>query len=138
MSDDTLSPEDLFKCRQCGDCCRGYGGTFLADGEIDVIARFLDLDIDKFISDFCQVSGQRPMIAQGKNGYCVFWDGLCTIHPVKPQMCKKWPFIGSVLVDVGNWHIMADFCPGIETDASDQQVLDCVKKVLANPAKPEN
>ena len=35
-----LTPEDLFTCRQCGDCCRGYGGTRLTSEDIAAIAAF--------------------------------------------------------------------------------------------------
>jgi Fe-S-cluster containining protein len=130
MSDHEISPEDLFRCRQCGDCCRGYGGTFLNDKEIDAIAGYLGLRVGRFRRKYCQTSGVQPVLAQAKNGYCVFFDGLCAIHPVKPKMCQKWPFIESVLVDVGNWHIMAQTCPGIETNVSEQALVKCVRAVL--------
>jgi len=77
------------------------------------------------------MSGERPILAQGDNGYCIFWDEACTIHPVKPRMCKAWPFIGSVLVDVNNWHIMAASCPGIRIDVPDSVVMECVKQELS-------
>jgi Fe-S-cluster containining protein len=62
------------------------------------------------------MSGHRLLLAQRKDGYCIFWDQLCTIHPVKPLMCRKWPFLESILVDPANWLIMADSCPGIKTE----------------------
>jgi hypothetical protein len=47
-------------------------------------------------------------------------------------MCRQWPFIPSILVDVGNWRAMAASCPGMNADASDRQILNCVKKKLAS------
>jgi hypothetical protein len=45
-------------------------------------------------------------------------------------MCKAWPFIESVLIDMNNWHIMAALCPGIRTDVPENKVRECVKKEL--------
>ncbi len=70
------------------------------------------------------------MLARGVNGYCVFWKKLCTIHPVKPRMCKAWPFIDAVLTDVANWRAMASSCPGMRTDVSDDAILSCVEKEI--------
>jgi Fe-S-cluster containining protein len=125
---DAIGPNDIFTCRRCGDCCRGYGGTFVTDGDIASISRFLHMTSTRFVVEFCQMSGGRPMLAQSSSGYCIFWNKLCTIHPVKPQMCKKWPFIEHVLVDIANWKVMASFCPGIRTDIPDQLIKECVKR----------
>jgi Fe-S-cluster containining protein len=126
-----VNPDKLFACRQCGDCCRGYGGTFVTPKEIEAVSAYLNLDSTRFVGEFCRMSGGKPVLAQGKDDYCIFWDGLCTIHPVKPLMCKRWPFIESVLIDVHNWHVMASCCPGIRTDASDQMIRASVRAVLS-------
>jgi len=63
--------------------------------------------------------------------YCIFWDGLCTIHSVKPRMCKTWPFIESILVDTINWSIMASLCPGIRTDVPNRIIKKRVAEELS-------
>ena len=125
-----VKPSDIFKCRQCGECCKGYGGTFVTEKEIKAIVNYLNTDPESFVDNYCQVSGGKPVLAQGRNAYCVFWDGLCTIHPVKPRMCRNWPFLKSVLVDINNWHIMAELCPGIRKDLPDSVIKECVRKEL--------
>ena len=130
MTSDSFTPDDLFACRYCGDCCKGYGGTYITQCDINNICRYLGLQPDNFIKQYCQMSGDRPVIAQGLNGYCIFWDKMCTIHPVKPQMCKKWPFIENILVDATNWQAMAASCPGMQTDFSGHQITKCVSEVL--------
>ncbi|MBL7181361.1 MAG: YkgJ family cysteine cluster protein [Pseudomonadota bacterium] len=127
-----LKPEDIFKCKQCGDCCKGYGGTFVTKQEIETITAYLNTDPISFDKDYCRMSGGKPVLAQGRDGYCIFWDKLCTIHAVKPRMCKAWPFIESVLVDIGNWHIMAASCPGIRTDVPENAIKECVGQVISN------
>lgn len=106
----------IFECQRCGDCCRGFGGTFVSDEDIRRIAAHIRQDPAHVRRKLCQPSAGRWVLAQAENGYCVFWDALCTIHPVKPRMCKRWPFIEAVLADIANWRSMGASCPGIRTD----------------------
>ena len=123
---------EAFQCRRCGDCCRGYGGTIVSEQDIKAIAGYLKISPEELRARYCVPSGSRLVLAQQSNGYCAFWDRICTIHPVKPRMCRAWPYIESVLVDVKNWRIMAGMCPGIRTDIPDRQILACVKNKLEN------
>lgn len=131
MTSDVLTADDIFHCKQCGDCCLGYGGTYVTETDIAAIARHIGTDPETFVRDFCRMSGRRPVLAQKKNGYCIFFDELCTIHPVKPAMCRAWPFIEAVLTAPENWEIMAGSCPGIRTDISNQDLLRIVKAEIA-------
>ena len=126
-----IGPADIFKCTKCGDCCKGYGGTYVGEKEIKAIAKFLHIESRRLVDRYCQVSGSRLVLAQAENQYCVFWEGTCAIHPVKPHMCKSWPFIPSVLVDIKNWQVMAGSCPGMRIDVSDEVIKDCVAKRLS-------
>ena len=121
----------IFECRLCGECCKGYGGTYVTHEDIKAIAACIGEDAETFVEKFCNMSGSRPVLATGENGYCVFWkDKTCSIHPVKPKMCKAWPYIESVLKDVANWRIMANSCPGINPGAPDETIIKKVKKEL--------
>jgi hypothetical protein len=131
-SDNPDSP--LFDCRQCGDCCRGYGGTYVSEEDIRRIAAYIGEDPARFPERYCQMSGRRPVLAQAASGYCVFWDKLCTIHPVKPKMCRRWPFIDAVLVDIQNWKSMGASCPGIQTDLPE----DVIREKIATLIKAED
>jgi len=125
----TSKPNDepVFSCQKCGDCCRGYGGTYVSDADIQAIADYIHEDPERFKSRYCQLSGSRYVLTQSDNGYCIFWDELCRIHPVKPRMCRHWPYIPAVLEDLANWRIMGDACPGIRTDLSD----DIIRRTIA-------
>jgi len=131
MPSDQVDPDALFDCRLCGDCCKGYGGTYVTREDIEVISRYIGTDPRKFVAEYCRYSGNRPVLAQRDDGYCIFWEKLCSIHPVKPQMCKRWPFLKSLLVDPQNWQIMAGSCPGIHADVPDRTIEKCVKKILS-------
>ncbi|MFO8083982.1 MAG: YkgJ family cysteine cluster protein [Desulfobacterales bacterium] len=125
-----VRPEDIFQCDMCGDCCRGFGGTYVTGDEIGIISKFLKMDPALFVKKYCQKNTTGIILAQKTDGYCVFWDKKCTIHPVKPHMCKAWPFIEAVIKDVSNWHMMANVCSGIRTDFPDHLIVSCVRKVI--------
>ena len=129
----TVQPDDLFECQMCGDCCKGFGGTYVTKADIDNISRFIGTAAETFVKDYCQLSGSKPVLAQKKDQFCIFWDEvkLCTIHPVKPRMCRAWPFIPNILVDPKNWEIMSNSCPGIRTDFPLNIVEKCVREKLA-------
>ena len=124
------SASDLFTCKRCGCCCKGYGGTFVTDQDIRNIAAYMGKERRFVVDTYCQGPWGRRILIQGADGYCVFWDKDCRIHPVKPRMCRRWPFIESVLRDVENWLVMGASCPGIRTDLPDHIVTACVKAEL--------
>jgi len=130
MPSETVRLPILFRCLRCGDCCKGYGGTYVTDQDIETSAGFIGLDPGRFVTQYCTFSGSRPLLTQRSDGYCIFWEGLCKIHAVKPLMCRKWPFIDSLLVDLGNWLIMADSCPGMRKDVSVEMLEKYLKQII--------
>ena len=129
----SIAPSDIFECCQCGECCKGYGGTFVTEDDILAISGYLGISAEDFVSEYGASSGSGLVLAQGEDEYCVFAErGRCTIHPVKPNMCRAWPFIDGVLRDPGNWYIMAGSCPGIRTDVSESTIRRCVETVLGD------
>ena len=74
MPSDTNNPPTLFKCLQCGDCCKGYGGTYVTDKDIEAIAEFIGCNADSFVARYCTLSGNRPLLA--------FCAGLQTIRTI--------------------------------------------------------
>ncbi len=109
---------DIFECQLCGNCCKGFGGTYVTPRDIINISTYICFDREKFIEIYCDPSGSRHVLTQGKDGNCIFFDKVkqCTIHPVKPYMCKAWPFIQTVIDHPENWDIMAGSCPGMKKD----------------------
>lgn len=128
----STKPPILFEYQLCGDCCHGYGGTYVTPEDVIAISAYLEVDPDGFIVTYCQMSGDRPVLAQAAEGYCVFCrDGACSIHAVKPSMCRAWPYLHSILVDVSNWHAMARACPGMRTDLDDDVIREGVGREVA-------
>lgn len=130
MESNDIKPADIFTCRKCGECCEGYGGTYLTPKDIKRIAEYIGVPENDFVKKYCDLSGGRPVITRGADGKCIFYKSLCSIHPVKPRMCRAWPFIESVLKDKKNWDLMGSVCPGIKTDVPDEAIIRCVKTEL--------
>lgn len=128
MASDYKTPEDIFECRQCGDCCKGFGGTYVTGDDILKIAGYIHSTPDRFTDRYCDRSGSRYVLTTGENGYCIFFDPekQCTIHPVKPIMCRAWPFIKPVLRAPENWNIMAGSCPGMKKDIPSDALVKIV------------
>ena len=125
----------MFTCTQCGDCCKGFGGTYIEVKDISAIAAHLNISQEELLNKYCVMSGNRPVLGQRADGFCVFFRGNCSIHEVKPQMCRKWPFIDSILVDPNNWKIMAEQCPGMNRDVDQSRLLCCVRSQLKKSSK---
>ncbi|NOY68255.1 MAG: YkgJ family cysteine cluster protein [Deltaproteobacteria bacterium] len=125
----------LFKCKQCGDCCQGYGGTYVTSHDIQKISAYTGIEKKRLISEFCVLSGKKYLLAQKEDGYCIFWDKTCGIHPVKPKMCSDWPFIPALLKHPDNWRIMAGTCPGMAPEATEAAILQCTEQQLHIPKK---
>ena len=106
------------------------------DQEIEHISAYIGVDPQSLCEQYCCLSGDRPVLAQKDDGHCMFWDKLCTIHPVKPRMCREWPYIESILIDFENWKIMASMCPGMNSEASAHIVKAWIKK-RTSCGKPE-
>jgi len=83
--------------------------------DVDSIAAFIGMSPERFVETCCQIVDGMPVISQGEDGRCLFFHGNCSIHEVKPRMCRAWPFIDAVARVPSNWDLMAEACPGIRT-----------------------
>ena len=86
-----------FVCRRCGACCRIADGICrVSDDEIRRIANFLGMDEADFIAKETEIAPDRKslMLRNSPDGACVWLDSAnrCTIHPVKPDKCRTFPF----------------------------------------------
>lgn len=133
MDSEYKTSADIFKCRQCGECCKGFGGTYVTKQNIFDIAEYINFDPEKFpekfIDKYCDKSGSKYVLTLGEDGFCIFFDKIkqCTIHPVKPYMCRAWPFIQAVIDYPENWNIMANSCSGIRKDIPYKNLVQIVK-----------
>ncbi len=119
--------KNAFECRMCGDCCYGEGGIFVLDGEKEKIARFLKIDLSRFLKEFCRERNGRTYLKAGKDNFCIFFDHEikgCGIHPVKPARCDLWPYFPANVNDKDTWELAKTACRGISRDCSFEEFKD--------------
>ncbi|MBI9088157.1 MAG: YkgJ family cysteine cluster protein [Desulfobacterium sp.] len=127
MESEFTTSDDIFHCTQCGECCSGFGGTYVDEADVKRIADFVNCDTGTFMARYCDRSGTRLVLTQGDDGCCIFFDKNCTIHPVKPYMCRAWPFLRTIVKNPENWSAMSRACEGMKPDAPE----DALKKIVA-------
>ncbi|MCF8092424.1 MAG: YkgJ family cysteine cluster protein [Desulfotignum sp.] len=134
MASEYNTPDDIFECRLCGQCCTGFGGTYVTPEDIWRISKYIAANPDTFVSCYCDMTGNGPVLTQGADERCIFFNRQkqCTIHPVKPRMCKAWPFLETILRHPENWDAMASACPGITPSIPSQDLKRIVAAQIKN------
>ncbi|WP_456433648.1 YkgJ family cysteine cluster protein [Nitratifractor sp.] len=106
-------------CAACeGACCRGESGyVWVRYGEIEAIARHLEMGVEDFATIYLRKVGHRYSLIEKKLGEgdyaCVFFDVAqrrCSIYPVRPRQCRTFPFWESFQHDEDE---VRKECPGI-------------------------
>lgn len=107
-----------FTCRRCGHCCQGEGGIVLAARDIARLAAHLELSPEAMLSRFAEYVGGKHRLITGNDGYCVFYNEGCSIHPGRPDVCRAWPYFKGNIIDSESHAMASEDCPGINMKAS--------------------
>ena len=119
-----------WNCKQCGNCCI-WTEAELYPCDIRKIKDKTGRD-DFYIKDESSLTGYR---IKHVNGKCIFLDEnrKCGIYPIRPLMCKRFPFDegrqrvdGRIAISIGLKFYVADgmqLCNGIEEGELDDKVL---------------
>ena len=120
-----------FECKMCGECCHGEGGINVNKKEINKIALFLDITPETFISGYCRKLNGKLTIKTGQDKFCIFFDQekACLIHPVKPNICYRWPFYPANITDKDTWEAAKLACPGINPDCLFEDFVEESKRL---------
>ncbi len=114
----------VFQCQQCGECCEGRGGIFPTPGEIDLIAQYLEIPVAKINQNFLEPTPLGLAVKNKPAGGCIFNEqGRCRIHPVKPRICRDWPFLPAILLHENEFEATKEACPGLNPNSSHEDFL---------------
>lgn len=117
------SHPSVFSCRQCGECCLGERGILVTDREALALADFLGLKPNDFCRLYLVDTPAGPQVA-AVEGACVFLTGgRCRVHPVKPRICREWPFLPALLAHADEFEAAKEACPGIEPGAQHEDFV---------------
>jgi uncharacterized protein len=76
-----LSEDEIFSCLKCGDCCKGYGGTYVTPEDVLALSAFLQTDSGRFIEAYCTISGGDRFLARGRTDTVFFSIGFAAFTP---------------------------------------------------------
>ncbi len=103
-----------FACQGCGACCTGDSGTiYVSPGEVQSIARFLQISPAELIKRHLYPFQDSYSIREYPQGDCHFYAHGCRIYPVRPWQCRSYPFWFKNLRNEHNWRLTSRECPGI-------------------------
>ncbi len=147
-----------FECTKCGACCRDENLLVTVTGsDIVRIAAVLGLSPNEMLKslDFYVVSNDEsipvglerfPSVAtesglsyialkKMENGECVFLkEHLCMIHPVRPVVCRSFPFVFDESDGQRTWGLSAkkEICPGLGTgpQVSEIEIAELADSIL--------
>jgi len=147
-----------FECTKCGACCRDEFLLVTVTGsDIVRIAAVLGLSPNEMLKvlDFYVVSDGAPTpigldkfpsvategglsfiaLKKMENGECIFLkENLCMIHPVRPAVCRSFPFVFDESDGQRTWGLSAkkEICPGLGTgpQASEIELEELADTIL--------
>ncbi len=130
-----VAPKIRFRCTLCGECCKRY---WIPVTHMDIfrIAEYTGLDPERFVTffkkdmttgwDYPEIrlkGGKYYMIlAKRPDGSCIFnryterGKLICSVHPVKPLVCRFYPFVYWVENNIVKFEILdkaISYCPGL-------------------------
>ncbi|MBI9110575.1 YkgJ family cysteine cluster protein [Maridesulfovibrio ferrireducens] len=112
-----------FECQRCGHCCQGEGGIIMTKKDRKRLAEHLGLPEEEMILKYSETVNGKIRLQSREDGYCVFFNEGCGVHPGRPDVCRAWPFFRGNLVDKLSWEMVQDYCPGINNEAGHEQFV---------------
>jgi uncharacterized protein len=120
----TVVSQPVFQCQQCGECCEGRGGILPTPNEIVLIAQFLKVFVAQLKQNFLESTPLGLAVKNKPTGGCIFNEqGRCRIHPVKPRICRDWPFLPAILLHANEFEAAKAACPGLNPDSRHEDFL---------------
>ena len=115
-----------FSCKPgCGRCCTGTpGAVYFTEAEGKTLATHLGLSVREFYRTHARRQWGRWSLKErgvpdGRFD-CEFLHpdghtgaGRCSVHSVRPQQCRSYPFWPSSVQSQDAWAMEAEECPGI-------------------------
>jgi Fe-S-cluster containining protein len=104
---------ELFECKRCGSCCQLVARITLWDRDIYYFAKYFNISIKLAKKRFTRVDQHTPTgLSIKKTRPCMFYDFIdksCKIYPVRPLVCRLYPF--GTLIDLDDLLNLPDNCP---------------------------
>ena len=100
------------------------------------MADFLGLPTEEFVREYTFPRHGLLAFKVDAEGYCLMHDYQthgCLIHPVKPVMCRDWPFFPAPLKYPEEFEVIKRSCPGLHRRASWESFVTFYEKIFKRP-----
>ena len=116
----------VFDCQMCGQCCEGEGGIVLSPKDLKRLYEGLNLEKQAFLDAYGVFRNGKWQVRTGEDGNCIFFRAgqSCTVHAIKPDVCRACPFFRGNMADAESLHLAKAFCPGIRPDATHEEFVE--------------
>jgi uncharacterized protein len=82
------------------------------------MAQYLKMPVAQLRETFLEPTPMGLAVKNKPGQGCVFNEGgRCTIHPVKPRICRDWPFLPAILLHPNELEAAKGACPGLNRDS---------------------
>ncbi len=122
--------DQAFECRMCGHCCQGEGGIIMTAKDRQRLAEFLGLTEEEMVEKYSETINGKIRLQSREDGYCVFFNEGCGVHPGRPDICRAWPFFRGNLIDEMSWEMIQDYCPGVNPKAGHDKFVEQGKEYI--------
>ncbi len=89
------------------------------------MAALLSMSVADFCRNYVEASALGPRLTVADTGVCVFLQAgnLCRVHPVKPFICRQWPFLPALLVNADELEHAKGACPGLNPACTHEEFV---------------
>ncbi|WP_432736937.1 YkgJ family cysteine cluster protein [Maridesulfovibrio sp. FT414] len=122
--------DQAFECRMCGHCCQGEGGIIMTAKDRKRLAEFLGIAEAEMVEKYSETVNGKIRLQSREDGYCVFFNEGCGIHPGRPDICRAWPFFRGNLIDETSWEMIQEYCPGVNPEAGHARFVEQGKEYI--------
>lgn len=107
-----------FSCKMCGHCCYGEGGIVVGTKDLPRLLEHFQMDKELFFTTYTKKFDNKPCLIVNEDKYCYFFEANkgCTIHEVRPNVCRAWPYFRGNLIDEISLEMAKMDCAGIRSD----------------------
>jgi Fe-S-cluster containining protein len=104
-----------FTCQPgCTRCCDQKGFVYLTEDNLRAAARYQGMSAAAFERKYVYRTRYTLRFRKPRDRQCPFLQsGGCSIHPVKPDQCRLFPFWPELVESGKAWSETAGWCPGI-------------------------
>lgn len=108
-----------FDCTRCSICCEGEKGI-IVDNEKDLprLLDFFQCSLEELDDKYTHIYNGKRFI-RDKENFCLFFEEGkgCGVHPVRPDICRAWPYFKGNILDEISFEMAKKDCKGIISKA---------------------